>query len=176
MFSAFVRIYWERRTLPKEILGSIVPSQGETLLKDMLRAMTTGNTEEFSEHLSYILRDFVSYHDTAQGESFYHGLMLGFSVLLDGKYSVKSNRESGYGRFDIAFFPLKPGMPGVILELKAAKAGEELEAKAQEALAQIAGKAYGHELARQGATEIWNYGIAFHGKQVCLAGMAENGR
>lgn len=113
----------------------------------------------------------MSYHDTAQGESFYHGLMLGFSVLLDGKYRITSNRESGYGRFDMAFFPLRPGTPGVILELKAAKSQEELESKAKEALEQIADKAYSSELARQGVSAIWSYGIAFHGKKICLEGM-----
>ena len=159
-----------RMAYRKEILGHIVPSQGESLLRDMLRAMSAGDTEAFSEHLSYILRDFVSYHDTAQPESFYHGLMLGFSVLLDGKYRVESNRESGYGRFDIAFFPLKTGTPGVILELKAAGADEELEQKAKEALGQIAGKEYSAEFARQKVAEVWSYGIAFHGKKVCLAG------
>ena len=162
-----------RMAYRKEILGHIVPSQGESLLRDMLRAMTTGDTEEFSECLSCILRDFVSYHDTAQPESFYHGLMLGFSVLLDGKYQVKSNRESGYGRFDLAFFPLRPGTPGVILELKAAGSEEELEERAKEALQQIAEKEYCAELSRQGASNIWRYGIAFHGKEVCMTGTQE---
>ena len=162
-----------RMAYRKEILGHIVPSQGESLLRDMLRAMTTGDTEEFSECLSCILRDFVSYHDTAQPESFYHGLMLGFSVLLDGKYQVKSNRESGYGRFDLAFFPLRPGTPGVILELKAAGSEEELEERAKEALQQIAEKEYCAELSRQGASDIWRYGIAFHGKKVCMTGTQE---
>jgi hypothetical protein len=157
-----------RMAYRKEILGHIVPSQGESLLRDMLRAMTTGDTEEFSECLSCILRDFVSYHDTAQPESFYHGLMLGFSVLLDGKYQVKSNRESGYGRFDLAFFPLRPGTPGVILELKAAGSEEELEERAKEALQQIAEKEYCAELSSQGVKDIWRYGIAFHGKKVYL--------
>ena len=162
-----------RMAYRKEILGHIVPSQGESLLRDMLRAMTTGDTEEFSECLSCILRDFVSYHDTAQPESFYHGLMLGFSVLLDGKYQVKSNRESGYGRFDLAFFPLRPGTPGVILELKAAGSEEELEERAKEALQQIAEKEYCAELSRQGASDVWRYGIAFYGKKVCMTGTQE---
>ena len=157
-----------RMAYRKEILGHIVPSQGETLLRDMLHSMTTGDTDGFSEHLSCILQDFVSYHDTAQPESFYHGLMLGFSVLLDGKYRVESNRESGYGRFDLAFFPLHPGTPGVILELKTAASEEELEVKAKEALAQIAEKEYSAELSRQGVRDIWNYGIAFCGKKVCM--------
>ncbi len=56
----------------------------------MLRSMAEGDTQEFAENLSDILRDFVSYHDASQPESFYHGLLLGFSVLMDGKYKVWS--------------------------------------------------------------------------------------
>ncbi|MBR3457379.1 MAG: AAA family ATPase, partial [Selenomonadaceae bacterium] len=158
-----------RMAYRKEILGHIVPSQGETLLRDMLRSMTDGDAEGFRENLSDLLRDFVSYHDTAaQPESFYHGLVLGLAVLLDGEYRVESNRESGYGRFDIAFFPLKDGAPGVILELKAAKSEEAMEEKAKEALRQMGEKAYLAELARRGVKETWKYGIAFHGKKVWL--------
>ena len=151
-----------------EILNHIVPSQGETLLRDMLCSMTDGDAEGFQENLSDLLRDFVSYHDTAQPESFYHGLILGLSVMLDGEYRVASNRESGYGRFDIAFFPLKNGAPGIILELKSAKSEEALEEKAKEALRQIEEKAYITELSQQGVKEVWKYGIAFHGKMVWL--------
>ena len=170
---------WARLQIPnvevrtayrREILGYIVPSQGETLLRDMLRSMAEGDVTGFSEHLSDILRDFVSCHDAAQPESFYHGLLLGFSVLMDGKYRVASNKESGYGRFDIAFFPLKEDAPGVILEIKAAKSEDALEAKASEALEQIAEKEYGAELSRQGVKEIWRYGIAFCGKRVWMEG------
>ena len=110
----------------------------------------------------------MSYHDIAQPETFYHGLMLGFSVLMEGEYRVESNRESGYGRFDIAFFPLKPGTPGVILELKSTKSEEELEETAKAALGQIWEKSYPAELARQGVKEVWSYGIAFCGKRVWM--------
>ncbi|MBQ7477735.1 MAG: AAA family ATPase, partial [Selenomonadaceae bacterium] len=157
-----------RMAYRKEILGHIVPSQGETLLRDMLRSMTDGDAEGFRENLSDILRDFVSYHDTAQPESFYHGLILGLSVMLEGEYRVASNRESGYGRFDIAFFPLRDGAPGVILELKSAKSEEAMEEKAKEALHQIEEKVYITELAQQGVKEVWKYGIAFCGKKVWL--------
>ncbi len=157
-----------RTAYRKEILNYIVPRKGGVLLRDMMKAMASGDVKGFSEVLSEILRDFVSYHDAAQAETFYHGFMLGISVLMEGEYRVASNRESGYGRFDIAFFPLKENAPGVILELKAAKREEELEAKAKEALLQIADKAYGTELSRQGVKEIWSYGIAFCGKKVWL--------
>ncbi|MBR4696086.1 MAG: PD-(D/E)XK nuclease domain-containing protein, partial [Selenomonadaceae bacterium] len=157
-----------RRAFQDEILGNIVPRQGLILCRDMLEAMASGDVAGFSEVLSEILRDFVSYHDIAQLETFYHGLMLGLSVLMEGEYRVESNRESGYGRFDIAFFPLKQGTPGVILELKSTKSEEELEETAKAALGQIKEKSYPAELARQGVKEVWNYGIAFCGKKVWM--------
>ena len=157
-----------RLSYETEILNHIVPSQGETLLRDMLRSMTDGDAEGFQENLSDLLRDFVSYHDTAQPESFYHGLLLGLSVLLDGEYHISSNRESGYGRFDIAFFPLKDGTPGIVLELKSARSEEAMEGAAKEAQRQIEEKAYLAELSRQGVKEVWKYGIAFCGKKVWM--------
>ena len=153
-----------------EVLAKVAGPSNRVPLFAMLNAMTAGKASVFQKHLRKILRDMVSYHDTAQPESFYHGLMLGLTVLMEGEYRVESNRESGYGRFDLAFFPLHPGTPGVILKLKAADSDEELENKAQEALQQIAEKEYCAELARQGASDIWNYGIAFHGKKICLKG------
>ena len=151
-----------------EILGKVVGRGNRVTLFEMLDAMTAGKAGLFQKHLEKILKDSVSYHDTAQPESFYHGLILGFGVLMEDEYRVESNRESGYGRFDIAFFPLKAGAPGVILELKSAKSEEAMEEKAKEALRQIEEKAYLAELARQGVKEIWKYGIAFHGKKVWL--------
>ncbi|MBR3456573.1 MAG: PD-(D/E)XK nuclease domain-containing protein, partial [Selenomonadaceae bacterium] len=151
-----------------EVLANVVGKGNRVMLFGMLDAMTAGNVEGFRKALAKILKDIVSYHDTAQPESFYHGLMLGFGVLMEGEYRVESNRESGYGRFDIAFFPLKPGTPGVILELKSVKSEEELEETAQAALRQIGEKSYPAEFARQGVKEVWNYGIAFCGKRVWM--------
>ena len=95
-------------------------------------------------------------------------MLLGFSVLLESTYRVESNRESGYGRFDIAFFPHSTGKPGILLEIKAVKTREELEKAAKEALGQIREKAYLTELNRQGVKEVWIYGIAFCGKRLWL--------
>ena len=151
-----------------EILGKVVGRGNRVALFEMLDAMTAGKVDLFQKHLGKILKDSVSYHDTAQPESFYHGLILGFSVLMEDEYRVESNRESGYGRFDIAFFPLKDGTPGVILELKSAKSEEAMEEKAKEALRQIEEKAYLTEFSQQGVKEVWKYGIAFCGKKVWM--------
>lgn len=156
-----------------EVLARVAGPGNRVPLFAMLKAMTAGKASVFQKHLSKILRDMVSYHDTAQPESFYHGLMLGLTVLMEGEYRVESNRESGYGRFDLAFFPLHQGTPGVILELKAAGSEDELEERAKEALQQIAEKEYCAELSRQGASDIWRYGIAFYGKKVCMTGTQE---
>ena len=153
-----------------EVLARVAGPGNQVALFSMLNAMTAGKTAAFQKHLERILRDMVSFHDTAQPEAFHHGLMLGLTVLMEGEYRVESNKESGYGRFDLAFFPLNKNVPGVILELKSAKSENELEEKAKEALAQIGEKKYVAELARQGAREIWQYGIAFCGKRVWLEG------
>jgi hypothetical protein len=153
-----------------EVMENIVPHQGQIVLMDMMEAMTEGRGEDFAQYLAELLRDFVSFHDSSHNpESFYHGLLLGLSVWLEGRYRVESNRESGYGRFDIAFFPARENLPGVILELKTVKEEGELEEAAQGALAQIEAKAYPAELSRQGVREVWRYGIAFCGKKMWLA-------
>ncbi|MBR2214957.1 MAG: AAA family ATPase [Selenomonadaceae bacterium] len=157
----------------QEILTHLIGRGGEVMLYNMLDAMTEGRAEAFQKYLRRVLRDMVSYHDTGEPEIFYHGLMMGLTVLMEGDYRVKSNRESGYGRFDIAFFPVNIASPGVILELKAAKgitAAEDLQPFAEEALKQIDNKEYIAELTEQGVKEIWRYGVAFSGKLVCLVG------
>lgn len=158
-----------RRAFRREVMQNIVPYQGQIVLRDLMEAMTEGRAEDFGKYLSELMRDFVSFHDSGLNpEGFYHGLMLGLSVWLEGRYRVASNRESGYGRFDIAFFPLQENRPGVILELKAVKTEKEMEEAAKAALLQIESKAYTADLARQGVAEVWKYGIAFCGKKVYL--------
>ena len=152
-----------------EIFRNIAPRQGYIFLQDMMESMIEGNAAAFAEYLSEIMTDFVSFHDLDHSpESFYHGLLLGFSVLLEGTYRVESNKESGYGRFDIAFFPRQEANPGILLEIKAVKVQEDMERAAKEALGQIEEKAYLTELRRQGVKDIWKYGIAFCGKRVWL--------
>ena len=158
-----------RMVYRKEILGWMAARSDSIQLRHMLRAMVSGDAAAFQNRLQKILAGIVSYHDAANNpENFYHGLMLGFSVLMNGSYRIASNRESGYGRFDIAFFPLKAGAPGVILELKLAKSEGDMEGAAKEAIRQIEEKAYITELSRQGVRAVWKYGIAFHGKKVWM--------
>ncbi|MBQ1511019.1 MAG: PD-(D/E)XK nuclease domain-containing protein, partial [Selenomonadaceae bacterium] len=109
----------------------------------------------------------VSFYDTANRESFYHGLMLGLLATLMPRFEVVSNREAGFGRFDIAIFPGKNQRVGAVLEFKVAEKEEDMPDRAGEALAQIRDRDYLSEFARRGVQEVWQYGIAFCGKK-CL--------
>lgn len=111
----------------------------------------------------------ISFYD-AGTESFYHGLMMGLIALMDNRYKIKSNRESGDGRYDISMFPKEERNPGIIMELKWKKAlsTEELDKLAEDALAQIEDKRYDSEMKEEGIKEILKFGIAFTGKKVCI--------
>lgn len=111
----------------------------------------------------------ISFYD-AGTESFYHGLMLGLIALMDNRYKIKSNRESGDGRYDISMFPKEERNPGIIMELKWKKAlsTEELDRLAEDAFAQIEDMRYDSEMKEGGIKEILKFGIAFTGKKVCI--------
>ena len=96
--------------------------------------------------------------------------MLGFCVLLKDTHIVESNRESGYGSFDMALLPKDTQHYGVILEFKRAAEESQLEVKADEALRQIEELSYIAELEKRQIDKVWKYGIAFCGKRVCLKG------
>lgn len=103
-------------------------------------------------------------------EGFYHGLMLGLIALMDNQYKIKSNRESGDGRFDVSLIPREKRYPGIILELKWKEklSDIELEKWSNEALKQIGELRYDSEMKEDGITEILKFGIAFSGKKVCV--------
>ena len=126
-----------------------------------------GRAADFEESLANFLRFSVSFYDTAKRESFYHGLMLGLLATLMPRFEVVSNREAGFGRFDIAIFPGKNQQVGALLEFKVAEKEEDLQERAREALTQIQDRDYLAEFTRRGVQEVWQYGIAFWGKQ-CL--------
>lgn len=111
----------------------------------------------------------ISFYDGG-AEGFYHGLMLGLIALMDNQYKIKSNRESGDGRFDVCLIPRKKRYPGIILELKWEKnLGEvSLESLANDALEQIDSLRYDSEMKEDGITDILKFGIAFSGKKVSV--------
>ena len=144
-------------------LESVTPDN--TLLYQLLDSLLTGNAEDFAEALSNYLRLLASFYDTAARESFYHGLVLGLLATLMPRFEVVSNRESGYGRFDVAIFPSQGQIAGALLEFKVAESEAEMPERAQEALAQIDGNQYAAEFERRGVKDFWQYGIAFWGKK-----------
>lgn len=151
----------------QEILNTIAVGADRNTFDTLFDALFSGQEKDFEGRLQQILLRFASTYDTANKESFYHGFMLGISALfLDKQYIVESNRESGYGRFDIAIFPKDTQKAGVILEFKAADRTESLEEKAGEALRQIQDKQYEAEFAKRDIASLWKYGVAFCGKQV----------
>ena len=151
----------------KEILGklnNIIPQATAIAIQE---AIYSGDGESLQEQLGKLLLQSASCYDTA-GENFYHGLVLGLCAMLDNRYIVTSNRESGEGRYDISLRPKDSEMPGIIIELKAEKDadGDELKELAKVALRQIVDKKYDTEMQSQGIKTVIKYGVAFSGKHV----------
>ena len=151
----------------KEILGklnNIIPQATAIAIQE---AIYSGDGESLQEQLGKLLIQSASCYDTA-GENFYHGLVLGLCAMLDNRYIITSNRESGEGRYDISLCPKDSKMPGIIIELKAEKDADEKELKelANVALKQIIDKKYDTEMQTKGIKTIIKYGVAFSGKHV----------
>lgn len=130
--------------------------------QDFLDALLDGDINGVQSVLSRIVKEAFSFKDGTkkQQESFYHGILLGITLSLKKRYNVKSNRESGYGLFDIALFPKDPQKdPGVIIEIKTKDSVDK-------AIEQIHSKAYSTDLHEQGCNIIHLYGMQFDGKQV----------
>lgn len=153
-----------------EILNHLAKGLDTDTFDDLFDYLLHGDRNNFAAQLQKILLGIISTYDAANKESFYHGFMLGLSTLLLGSdYLVESNRESGYGRFDMDIFPKDPQKSGVILEFKAAASEADLESKANEALAQIEARHYDEEFQKRGIQNVWKYGIAFCGKKIHVA-------
>lgn len=160
-----------KRVYRMEILDTLVHGIHRMDFEDLFLYLLSGQVEDFTAQLKRIMTQFASVYDTAKGESFYHGFMLGMTALfLHKDYVVESNRESGYGRFDVAVFPRNTMKAGVIMEFKIAATVEQLETKATEALTQIEARQYSAEFQKRQIQTVWQYGIAFCGKQVAVCG------
>ncbi len=159
-----------------EILNRFVKDNtAGTKASELRRAMTKGNAEKIERLVQDYLMSSLSFHDLTE-EKDYHNVFLGLVYIATDNYSIKSNRESGEGRYDIAMFPKRNNLPGIIFELKHYKAEESeksdkikleksLEKAAEEALKQIENNAYITELKEAGANPIFRYGAAFCGKK-----------
>lgn len=128
------------------------------------QAIFSGNAKKLQSLLENFMLQSISSMDGAN-ESFYHGMMLGLCAILGNRYQIRSNRESGLGRFDIQLNPLVKGIPGFLFEFKHTNDDHvDLDALADRALQQIDVKKYDTGLRDAGVRPIIKIGIAFRGK------------
>ena len=150
---------------------------------EFISAMISGDLESMNEYMNRVTRGVISYFDTGktpsdeEPERFYHGLVLGLMVDQVDNYILNSNRESGYGRYDIMLEPIdktNARYPGIVIEFKVINPRKEntLEETVASALEQIEEKNYDAELIKRGVKEenIHHYGFAFKGKELLIDG------
>ena len=139
-------------------------------LSFLMEALVENKIEDYEENLQEILLTSVSYNDTKKGnEAFYHGLIMGMGLYLEGEYITKSNIESGLGRYDFLMEPKNKSKRAFIMEFKSTDSVEKLEEVSKEALEQIEDKKYNISLKQKGIKEITYIGIAFCGKQIKIS-------
>ena len=128
--------------------------------------MVRKDGEAFKSMLNDFLLRSLSYFD-GENEAFYHGLTLGLLLLLDGVYEISSNREAGYGRYDICLASKSPLYSSIIIEVKHSDKEENLEKDAREALSQINDKQYYANLLSRGHKP-YLIGLSYCGKKAFL--------
>ena len=146
---------------------------------DFVQALLLGDKKAMNAYMNRVALNTFSYFDTGkrpsgeEPERFYHGFVLGLIVNLQKKYVITSNRESGFGRYDVMLEPKNPQMDNaIILEFKVHDPDDEetLKDTVQEALEQIERKQYAAQLVSRGIPRehIRSYGFAFQGKHVLI--------
>lgn len=146
---------------------------------DFIKALLLGDVKAMNRYMNKVALATFSYFDTGnkpsddtEPERFYHGFVLGLMVELAGRYRVTSNRESGFGRYDVMLEPRKKEDSAYVLEFKVYDPEDEdtLEDTVREALKQIEDKKYDRELTARGIPKerICHYGFAFEGKRVLI--------
>ena len=153
--------------------------EAEDDYNDFIKALLAGDKKSMNTYMNQVALATFSYFDTgkrsskaAEPERFYHGFVLGLMVELSDRYTITSNRESGFGRYDVLLEPKKSGEDGIILEFKVHDPEEEetLQDTVQAALGQIEEKKYETILLQKGVPKerIKKYGFAFEGKRVLI--------
>ena len=166
----------------KMILRWFTPAKRET--NEFIKALMNGDVESMNEYMNDVALQTFSSFDSGKKESakkapenFYHGFVLGLMVDQTENYLIISNRESGYGRYDIMLEPIDKSneeLPGIVIEFKVINPKKEttLEDTVEAALEQIEEKKYDAELIKRGVKKenIHHYGFAFKGKEVLIDG------
>ncbi len=164
----------------KMILRWFTPAKHET--NEFIKALINGDVESMNEYMNDVALQTFSSFDSGKKESakktpenFYHGFVLGLMVDQTENYLIISNRESGYGRYDIMLEPIDKSnekLPGIVIEFKVINPKKEttLEDTVEAALEQIEEKKYDAELIKRGVKKenIHHYGFAFKGKEVLI--------
>ena len=164
------------------ILRWFSPAKHET--NEFIRALISGDIESMNEYMNDVALNTFSSFDSGKHnserkapENFFHGFVLGLMVDQTENYIITSNRESGYGRYDIMLEPIdktNEKYPGIVIEFKVINPRKEssLEETVEAALKQIEEKNYDAELINRGVKEenIHHYGFAFRGKEVLIDG------
>ena len=163
----------------KMILRWFTPAKRET--NEFIKALINGDVESMNAYMNKVTLKTISYFDSGNSpsdeepERFFHGLVLGLMVDQTENYIITSNRESGYGRYDIMLEPIdksNDNLPCIVIEFKVINPKKEktLEETVEAALKQIEDKAYDAELVKRGVKKenIHHYGFAFKGKKVLI--------
>ncbi len=149
---------------------------GNEKLEIMLKALIEGDIKLFEKMLRKVVLAVFSYHDFGgEPEKVYHALVTGLLVWISNTHEIKSNRESGYGRYDIMIIPRDPraggtvkGQTGYVIEFKAvdAEENETVDGAVEAALQQIEEKKYETELKERGIEKTKKLAVVFSGKEV----------
>lgn len=172
----------EVRNLYRKIIEQwLANGYGLQWYDELINGLIEGKLEIFKDHLNRILLETASSHDFANApEIFYQGLMIGLTASLYGRYETKSNRESGYGRYDFVIMPKDLSKLAIVMEFKRVAVPEKsaadfteklpdiLRQEASNALKQIDEKKYISELKQRGFKDILKIGLAYCGKYFVL--------
>ena len=163
----------------KMILRWFTPAKRET--NEFIKALINGDVESMNAYMNKVTLKTISYFDSGNSpsdeepERFFHGFVLGLMVDQTENYIITSNRESGYGRYDIMLEPIdksNDNLPCIVIEFKVINPKKEktLEETVEAALKQIEDKGYDAELVKKGIKRenIHHYGFAFRGKKVLI--------
>lgn len=156
----------------REILSALSNSVSQSTSIYIQQALLTNNIYLLKEQLEKMLKQTISSFDYAH-ENFYHGFLLGICAIMNHLYKVDSNKESGYGRYDIQLFPYDKTMYGIIMEIKVIKEKinennieQILNTSSKEALKQINDKEYISEMKSLGVSKFLKIGISFYKKHL----------